>query len=150
DEIVAIAEKGGIIGLVTKSNWIKINGLHKGTTVNNYLDHFDHVINLVGIDHVGIGLDIGGANPPLGKYPHELSDESLFTQRFPELTGPTADHPMYTPGYPIENVHPVDLSPPYPKTINITRGLVARGYSDKDILKVLGGNFLRVFKKVWK
>ncbi len=32
---------------------------------------------------------------------------------------------------------------------NITRGLVARGYSDKEIQKILGGNFLRVFKRVF-
>ncbi len=31
---------------------------------------------------------------------------------------------------------------------NITRGLVARGYSDSDILKILGGNFARVFSQV--
>jgi membrane dipeptidase len=31
---------------------------------------------------------------------------------------------------------------------NITRGLVARGYSDEDILKIMGGNWLRVFKEV--
>jgi microsomal dipeptidase-like Zn-dependent dipeptidase len=28
-------------------------------------------------------------------------------------------------------------------------GLVHRGYSESDILKVLGGNYMRVFKKVW-
>jgi len=32
----------------------------------------------------------------------------------------------------------------------ITRALVARGHSDGDILKILGGNFLRVFEEVWK
>ena len=32
---------------------------------------------------------------------------------------------------------------------NVTRGLVARGYNDEDIAKVLGGNWLRLFKEVW-
>lgn len=32
--------------------------------------------------------------------------------------------------------------------INITRGLVQRGYSDEDVKKILGGNFLRVYEKV--
>ncbi len=32
---------------------------------------------------------------------------------------------------------------------NFTRGLVARGYSDPEIEGILGGNFLRLFKKVW-
>lgn len=34
------------------------------------------------------------------------------------------------------------------KVPNITRGLVSRGYSDKEIEKILGGNFLRVFRRV--
>jgi membrane dipeptidase len=34
------------------------------------------------------------------------------------------------------------------KFINITRGLVHRGYSDEDIEKILGGNFMRVYEKV--
>lgn len=32
---------------------------------------------------------------------------------------------------------------------NLTLGLVERGYSDDDILKILGGNYLRVFREVW-
>jgi len=33
---------------------------------------------------------------------------------------------------------------------NITKALVASGYSDIEIEKILGGNFLRVFQQVWK
>jgi len=36
------------------------------------------------------------------------------------------------------------------KLPNLTKALVARGYSDQDVEKILGGNFLRVIKKVWK
>lgn len=31
---------------------------------------------------------------------------------------------------------------------DVTRGLVARGYFDHDILKILGDNRLRVFRKI--
>jgi len=31
---------------------------------------------------------------------------------------------------------------------NMTRVMVRRGYSDEDILKILGGNHLRVFKQI--
>ena len=34
--------------------------------------------------------------------------------------------------------------------INITRGLVALGFSDEDIRKILGESLIRVFKEVWK
>ncbi len=33
---------------------------------------------------------------------------------------------------------------------NLTAGLVARGYSDETILKILGGNYLRIFRQVWR
>jgi membrane dipeptidase len=33
---------------------------------------------------------------------------------------------------------------------NLTMALVARGYSDQEIKGILGGNFLRLFKKVWR
>jgi membrane dipeptidase len=33
---------------------------------------------------------------------------------------------------------------------NLTRGLVKRGYSDADILKILGGNWLRLFRETWQ
>ncbi|MBM4364197.1 MAG: membrane dipeptidase, partial [Deltaproteobacteria bacterium] len=33
---------------------------------------------------------------------------------------------------------------------NVIRGLVARGYSDADLEKILGGNWLRVFSRVWQ
>ena len=37
----------------------------------------------------------------------------------------------------------------YAETSMITKGLLARGYSEQDILKILGGNWLRVFERVW-
>lgn len=33
---------------------------------------------------------------------------------------------------------------------SVTRALAERGFSDEDILKILGGNFLRVFEQVWR
>jgi membrane dipeptidase len=32
---------------------------------------------------------------------------------------------------------------------NLTLGLVERGYADEDVLKILGGNYLRIFQQVW-
>lgn len=69
------------------------------------IDHIDHVVKLVGVDHVGLGSDYDGA----GSYPQGLEDVS---------------------GFPL-----------------ITYHLLKRGYSEEDIKKILGGNFLRVFEK---
>jgi len=33
---------------------------------------------------------------------------------------------------------------------NLTRGLVARGYTDEEVRSIMGGNLLRVFESVWE
>lgn len=68
------------------------------------IDHLDHIVNLIGVDHVGIGSDFDGINSS----PRELND--------------ITDMPL------------------------ITKELINRGYSKNDIYKILGGNFIRVFK----
>lgn len=76
------------------------------TTVDLLIDHIDHIVNLVGIDYVGIGSDFdGGISTPF-----ELYDVST---------------------YPV-----------------LTKRLFDRGYTTTDIKKILGLNFLRVFKEV--
>ncbi|WP_340680565.1 dipeptidase [Paraglaciecola sp.] len=74
-------------------------------TVDTVLDHIDHVVKLIGIDHVGIGSDYDGVGDSL---PVGLKDVS---------------------SYP-----------------NLVQGLLDRGYSEKDIVKILGGNLLRVWR----
>ena len=68
------------------------------------LDHIDHIVRLVGADHVGLGSDFDG----ISSAPRELND--------------VTDMPL------------------------ITKGLRQRGYSKKDVRKILGENFLRVFR----
>ncbi len=70
------------------------------------IDHIDHVVEVAGIDHVGLGSDYDGA----GNWPKGLEDAT---------------------GYPLVTYH-----------------LLKRGYSEKDIKKILGGNLLRVFGEV--
>ena len=76
-------------------------------TLGDVLDHFDHVVKLVGIDHVGIGSDYDGVGDSL---PIGLKDVS---------------------SYP-----------------NLVEGLLKRGYSESDVIKILGENLLRVWQAV--
>jgi membrane dipeptidase len=73
-------------------------------SLEQLMQHFDHIVKLIGIDHVGIGSDFDG----IDSAPKELKT--------------VLDYPKFT------------------------QALIARGYSNKDIKKVLGGNFLRVYK----
>lgn len=107
DQIKAIVEKKGVIGITFVESFLKKQSTN--VSVNDILDHIDHISNLVGPEYIGIGSDYMG----------------LASSRIKGL----------------ENIK--NLS-------NITKGLVSRGYDDESIEKILGGNFLRVFKEVLK
>jgi microsomal dipeptidase-like Zn-dependent dipeptidase len=146
EDIKAMAEKGGVIGISPKSNWLKPKGAKAGTTFEDYMDHIDYVVDLVGIDHIGIGLDVHNGRPH-GGY---VTPDGIYTGAYSGPGGPYPEIGIMTPGDPPENLHAKGLNPPYPQVLNITKAAVARGYSDQEIEKILGGNFLRVFEKVWK
>ena len=55
EEIKAIANTGGVIGVFAMP-WF-VHEDPNQTTINHVLDHIDYIINLVGVDHVGIGTD---------------------------------------------------------------------------------------------
>ena len=90
----------------TRSEFIA-NNPYPYASLDEVLDHFDRVLQLVGIDHIGIGSDYDGVGDTL---PVGLKDVST-----------------------------------YPALI---QGLLERGYSRKDIQKILGGNLIRVWKEV--
>jgi membrane dipeptidase len=102
DMIRALADHGGVMGMNFAPAFVD----KEKATVERMVDHVDHVVDLVGPDHVGLGSDFDG----IGSTPEGLEDVS--------------------------------------KMPNMTRVMVSRGYGDEDILKILGGNHLRVFKQI--
>lgn len=68
------------------------------------MKHLDHIVKLIGVDHVGLGSDFDGIDSA------------------PKQLRTVVDYPEFT------------------------KALIKRGYSDTDIAKILGGNFLRVYR----
>lgn len=136
DQIKAMADSGGVMGVVALPRMVN-DDLRKAT-LEQMLDHIDYIVRLVGVDHVGIGLDHTDA---IERYPSPPKNDPgmIWRRRRPDMLGTEED--FYTVPY-AKDIE--DMS----KVSNITRGLVAREYSDEDILKILGGNWLRVFKEV--
>lgn len=142
--IKALAEKGGVIGISVLPMFLTSRS---SPTWNDWLDHVDHVVDLAGVNHVGIGTDLmeGGAArwdfqpwiPPKGllvvRNEQEYEERYIYTKPKAYLKRPTELLMQTNSEFP-----------------NMTVGLVARGYSDNEIEKILGGNFLRVFQRVWK
>ncbi|MBT8080363.1 MAG: dipeptidase [Gammaproteobacteria bacterium] len=83
------------------------HGPYPYATLDDVLDHFDHVVELTSVENVGIGSDYDGVGDSL---PTGLKDVSTYP--------------------------------------NLVQGLLDRGYSEEDIVKILGGNALRVWRQV--
>ena len=130
ETIRAIAQTGGVVGIVTVPFFL---GPEPEVDINVFLNHLEHVAEVGGIDSVAVGTDwpIQGPQWMQTDVLQPLFDETGF--RPEDNTDATA------------KLIGFDDYRDFP---NITRGLVARGWSDDDIRKVLGENFLRVMAKV--
>jgi len=144
DEVlVACAEKGGVIGIEAAPH-TTLTYNRRTHDLEAFMEHFEYVKGLVGIDHVGFGPDsLFGDHVGLHHtYAANLSLKEAHggneTKRHAD--GMEYDEVEYVKG--IEN--PVEGSR------NILRWLVKHGYTDEDVGKVMGGNALRLLGAVWE
>lgn len=82
-------------------------------------DHIDYMRTKIGIDHIGFGFDL--------------------------CKGIDEIHPRFGN---IMNSETIDALANHSESILITEELLNRGYSEKDLSKILGGNFIRVFRRI--
>ena len=104
DQLRALAAKGGVAQTTIYHGFLRRDSQ---ATILDVMTHLEHAIQVVGIDHVGLGTDFDGD----GGVPGLASSSEL---------------------------------------INFTRQLLARRYSEADIQKIWGGNFLRVMQEIQK
>jgi membrane dipeptidase len=137
EEIKAITEKGGIIGMVSFPTFVKWMDSSKGERprAEDLLDHIEHIDKVVGIQCIGIGLDLVEGTEILGPFP----DGGGLT-KWPDLYGQPGPNGMYRYARGFDSVEGL---------INMSKGLVSRGYSDEEIRGVLGENWIRIFRKAW-
>ena len=102
DQMRALAQKGGVMQVTLYNGFLVKDG---EATIEDAMRHLEHAIDVMGIDHVGLGTDFDGDGGIRG-----LASSS--------------------------------------ELLNFTRQLLARGYSEADIQKLWGGNFLRVMNDV--
>jgi membrane dipeptidase len=143
DEVlVACAEKGGVIGIEAAPH-TTLTYNRRSHDLEAFMEHFEYVKRLVGVDHVGFGPDsIFGDHVGLHHtYAANLSIKEAHggSEEKRRQKGMDYEEVEYVKG--IEN--PVEGSK------NILRWLVKHGYSDEDVRKVMGGNALRLLGEVW-
>lgn len=137
DELKLVAAGGGVIGLTP---WGPL--CWKGQarpSLDDYLDHIDYMVDLVGVDHVGFGSD---------NTPDHSTDQSGTVEQAALYPAVVAEYNRVVGTSP-DVRHAEGFSGPH-QVANLVEGLKRRGYSQVDINKILGANFLRVFGEVWR
>lgn len=127
EQIKALAQKGGVIGLSCNSAMTNLD--KERPTIEDLLKHLDHIIELVGIDHIGLGPDLIES--------HNL----LTTQGWLEGVFYVVRESHY-----IEKIEGPSGMPLFMELF--TEALVNRGLGERDIKKILGENWLRIYQQV--
>lgn len=138
DEVLAaLAARGGVIGAAF---WAPMayRTPDRRPTMDDFFAHVDHLVSRAGVDHVGIGSDLGEGES-------REYYEAMFTRgggTYPEVTAALGDW------YDFDHrmVAGMETATMFPR---VTEGLLARGYPDDAVRKIMGGNFLRVFREVF-
>jgi membrane dipeptidase len=131
--IKAMAERGGVIGLEAAPH-TTLSSDHPDHSLESVMDHFTHLVEVVGLDHVAFGPDtLFGDHVGL----HDAFSSNLSIG---QAHGSVEfDKQPYVDG--LEN--------PAECFYNIIGWLVSHGYSDSEISAVVGGNIVRVLEEVW-
>lgn len=136
DQFKAIAATGGLVGTVGYPAFVSSS---PKPTMDEFIAHIDYVVELIGIDHVGLGIDYFEGMHPIA--PLERAKE-----RYASYIQSGAWSPKSYPPPPYHYPEGIET----PATFqNLTAGLVRRGYRAEDIRKILGGNWMRVYRAVW-
>ncbi len=138
DEILkALAERGGVVGVCVWSPMAH-RGLGRRPSLEDVIDMIEYIVDLIGIDHVGIGTDHGEGVYKAEEWEAKWGAAGLY----PEVTSGLGSWYGFNARY-AEGLHSAALFP------NLTDGLLARGYADADVLKILGGNFYQLLLDTW-
>jgi membrane dipeptidase len=129
EAIKKVGAAGSVMGITGVRMFVKND---EPTTIENVLDHFDHVSKLIGPEHLGVGSDIDlygyDAMPPEQNRQLRAGYKGSYGFR-EKIDVEGLDHPK--------------------RMFDLTEGLIRRKYSDKDIEGILGGNFKRVLSQIW-
>ncbi len=135
EALLALAEKGGVVGATSFANFLP---KAFDSTVEDFVDAVDDMVERIGIDHVAIGTD-STHDQPL-EFWHYISSQqgTKFPSTFADGSIPYTELSFQPKG--------IDSPAEFP---NLADALANRGYSGEDITKLLGGNWMNLFERVW-
>lgn len=125
--MLAVARKGGTIGITPYAPFIRID---RTPTLDDYVDHFDYAIKLIGEDHVTVATDMFDGKTRVNWV------TPIF---YPEITKGAQYGTRRVQGFNKKS-----------NLVDLVDAFLRRGYKPATIEKILGANFLRVLRAVWK
>jgi membrane dipeptidase len=127
-QLKEIADAGGFVGVTMFAPFLK-RGID--ATIEDYIEAIDYVVNLIGEDAVGIGTDF---------------TQGYSVDFFDWLTHDKGRYRRLTNFGKVVNPEGIRTIGEFP---NLTAAMERAGWSEARIRKIMGGNWLRVFKEVW-
>ncbi len=129
EAIKKVGAAGSVMGITAVRMFVKNE---EPTTIEDVLNHFDHVRKLIGSEHLGVGsdIDLDGYDkmPPEENRRLRASYKGSYGFR-EKIDVEGLDHPK--------------------RMYDLAEGLLRRKYSDQEIEGILGGNFKRVLSQIW-
>lgn len=133
DEVLkACAEKGGIIGVCAAPNTTLSAKNPNEHTIESVMEHLEYIIELVGVDHVGLGPDTF------------FGDHVGLQHAFDEMLSLSESHGDHFE----ESAFVRGLENPAEAAKNMIRWMIKKDYKVNDMQKIIGGNALRVLKDI--
>jgi membrane dipeptidase len=121
EQIRMIGKQRGVIGV----NSVLVSSREDEATLDHYIDHIEHIANLIGIECVAIGFDFF-------EFIYRQWPASAQKELAAKFTSP----------------HFIPDLRNHSHARNLTRRLIERGFSDENIAKILRGNWMRIFEEI--
>jgi membrane dipeptidase len=137
EELRLLAKRGGVIGIYM----MPFLRSHGQPTSADLIRHVEHAVDVCGEDHVGIGSDGVVSRVELTPEFIKRHREDVANRRRLGISAPGEEDDVYT--------FLPDLNGPR-KLDRLAGLLLARGHSESRVTKILGGNFARLFREVWR
>jgi membrane dipeptidase len=134
--IKAVADKGGVVGVY----WMPFLTADSQPRGEDLLRHVEHIANVAGEDHVGIGTDNG-------VLPQATDAEA--TRKLHEWAAARIKAGIAAPGEGLDVWPMVKDYNSIDRYRRFANDLAKRGWSEARLEKLMGGNFLRVYKDAW-
>lgn len=129
EAIKACAAKGGMMGIAGVRNFVSAR---EPTVLGDMVDHIDHAVKLIGMDHVGIGSD-------LDLYGYDDAPEAFMKGMIGRLNK----------SYAFRDKVDTDGFDHSRRTYDLVEELLRRNYSKDNVKAILGGNFQRLLTATW-